>query len=271
MHIHFLDSYQPRQSVIHRLDARVKVVLALAWIASLSLIPYPSREVQAVLRIGLKYALVWLLLMFLSWLARLGITYLLKRSSLALPFILAALPLLFTRPAVEASPLGHFGPLFVYMEGLLRFLSLALKSWLAVQVALLMIATTPFPELLQALRAIGLPRSLVATTGLTWRYLFVLADEVLRLLRARAARSGTIPGRTSLRGMRRILWESRVVGGMAASLFLRSLARADRIHFAMLARGYDGEIRSLPLPRLARSQQFLLFSALCFFFSLLLL
>ena len=46
-------------------------------------------------------------------------------------------------------------------------------------------SSTPFPDLLVAMRAVGIPRLLVAIFGLMWRYLFVLADEVLRLMRAR--------------------------------------------------------------------------------------
>lgn len=270
MHIHYLDPYQPRQSVVHRLDGRVKVVLTLAWIASLSLMPFPSLAQAEIMRIGLKYALMWLILALLAGLSRLGIFYLLRRSFLALPFVLAAVPLLFVRPSLHAIPIWHLGPLTVYSEGLLRFLFLSLKSWLAVQIAILMVATTPFPELLQAMRAIGLPRLFVAMFSLTWRYLFVLADEALRLMRARAARSGVDSNRAPFSGVRRIRWEAQVTGGMAASLLLRSLERADRIHFAMLARGYDGEVRALPLPRLALPQQVFLFSALCFLILLLL-
>ena len=44
-------------------------------------------------------------------------------------------------------------------------------------------ATTPFPDLLLAMRAVGIPRLLVAIFGLMWRYLFVLVDEALRLMR----------------------------------------------------------------------------------------
>lgn len=271
MHIHYLDPYQPRQSIVHRLDGRVKVVLTLAWIASLSLFPFPNLGWLESMRVGLKYALVWLMLTLLAGFSRLGIFYLLKRSFLALPFVFAALPLLFARPGPYATPVWQLGPLTIYTYGLVRFLFLALKSWLAVQIAILMVATTPFPELLQAMRAIGLPRLFVAMFSLTWRYLFVLADEALRLMRARAARSGVDSNQTPFGGAGRIVWEAQVTGGMAASLFLRSLERADRIHFAMLARGYDGEVRSFPLPRLAPAQQVFLFSALCFFIFLLLI
>jgi cobalt/nickel transport system permease protein len=45
---------------------------------------------------------------------------------------------------------------------------------------------------------------------------------------------------------------------MAGSLFMRSLDRSDRIYVAMLSRGYDGEVRSIPLPELKASQWIIL-------------
>jgi len=107
------------------------------------------------------------------------------------------------------------------------------------------------------MRAVKIPRLLVAIFGLMWRYLFVLADEALRLLRAREARSAESPtsppqgkgtpfpwqGRGW--GLGPLLWRGQVAGGMVGNLFLRSLERGERIYAAMAARGYDGEVRTL--------------------------
>jgi cobalt/nickel transport system permease protein len=135
-------------------------------------------------------------------------------------------------------------------EGLARFISIALKSWISVQAAILLAASTPFPDLLTAMRAVKIPRLLVAIFGLMWRYLFVLVDEALRLLRARAARSGQAdqPGLKPGGGL---VWRAHVAGGMAGNLFLRAFERSDRIYVAMLSRGYDGEVRAAPLPALS--------------------
>ena len=74
-----------------------------------------------------------------------------------------------------------------------------LKSWLSAQAAIVLAATTSFPDLLLAMRVFHVPRLLVAVVGLMWRYLFVLVDEALRLIRARDARSsgpgGSLPWR----------------------------------------------------------------------------
>jgi cobalt/nickel transport system permease protein len=100
----------------------------------------------------------------------------------------------------------------------------------------------------------------VAVFGLMWRYLFVLADEALRLLRARAARSGV--SAATGEGGGTLAWRARVTGGMAGSLFLRAIERSDRIYAAMASRGYDGEVRSLPTRPLGRPDVLVLIAGL---------
>jgi cobalt/nickel transport system permease protein len=247
MHISFLDPYQPRPSLIHRLDARVKLVLALAFILAAALAPPGAWPI---------YVLLFALVFAVEILSELGVGHVLRRALIALPFALAALPVLFTVPGPALLTL-QIGPwdLTITGPGLERFISILLKSWISVQMAIVLAASTAFPDLLMAMRAIRVPRLLVAIFGLMWRYLFVLADEALRLLRARSARSG-LPGLPAVEDAGRgagkvggtVTWRARVTGGMAGSLFLRSFERSDRIYAAMAARGYDGEVRAFPLP-----------------------
>ena len=187
----------------------------------------------------------------MALLSELGIGYVLKRSALALPFVLAALPLIFTvagraaaQPPAGAMDIDISGP------GLERFLSIALKSWLSVQAAIVLAASTPFPDLLLAMRAVRIPRLLVAIFGLMWRYLFVLVDEALRLMRARAARSGD-SDRSRCRNPA-AAWPGGRASPAAwpATCSCARFERSDRIYMAMLSRGYDGEVRTCPLPPL---------------------
>ncbi|PWH14731.1 MAG: cobalt ECF transporter T component CbiQ [Anaerolineae bacterium] len=245
MHIHFLDTYQPRQSPVHAMDGRVKLVLAVAFLLTTSLTPMGAWAV---------YILLLALLLSVELLSELPIGYFLKRAFFALPFVLAALPLPFTVPGKSLAEFSVGGIAFhITSEGLVRLISITIKSWLSVQVAILLTVTTSFPDLLQAMRALRLPRLLVAVFGLMWRYLFVLVDEALRLLRARSARSSQHP-QSKYRPGRSVAWRAQVTGSMAGSLFLRAFERSDRIYLAMLARGYDGEVRLKPLPPLSRVQ-----------------
>ncbi len=244
VHVHFLDPYHLLPSPVHALDGRVKFVLAVAFILTVSLTPFGAWPV---------YLLLLSIMLSVEILSGLGVGYVLRRASLALPFVLAAFPLLFTTPGTVLLklPLGTW-TLALTAEGALRFANVAVKSWLSVQAAIVLASSTPFPDLLLAMRAVRIPRLLVAMFGLMWRYLFVLADEALRLMRARAARSGLVrqPRHTAgrLRPGGSLAWRARVAGGMAGSLFLRAVDRSDRIYVAMLSRGYDGEVRSFTLP-----------------------
>lgn len=249
MHIHYLDPYKDRSSLIHRLDPRVKLVLAVGFILATALTPpgaWPA------------YILFFALLLAVEIVSELGIGYIMKRSLLALPFVLAAAPIIFTLPGPPLFTF-HIGPWdpSISATGLERFLSIGWKSWLSMQMAIVLAASTTFPDLLLAMRSVRIPKLLVAVIGLMWRYLFVLADEVMRLLRARDARSGH-PANTPYRTGGTIAWRAHVTGGMAGNLFMRSFDRGERIYAAMAARGYDGEVRTLGMPPVSRPQKVLL-------------
>jgi len=244
MHVHFLDPYRPGSSPIHTLDARVKFVLAVAFILTVALAPIAAWPV---------YILLFALIVSVEILSELGVAYVLKRALLAIPFILAAFPVIFTIPGqvLFSFPLGPW-TLSASLPGLERFVSIALKSWISMQAAIVLAAATNFPDLMVAMRAVRVPRLLVSIFGLMWRYLFVLADEAMRLMRARQARSG-VSDRPELKSRGSLVWRARVAGGMAGNLFLRAFERSDRIYVAMLSRGYDGEARSQPLPQISTS------------------
>jgi cobalt/nickel transport system permease protein len=222
--------YRSNRSALHALDARVKIVFTLAFIVSVSLTPPAAWP---------AYILFYALVLSAAILSRAGLVWVFKRSLLALPFALAAAPLVFSGPApFHTLALWPGVSLEISLAGAARFAGIALKSWISMQAALLLAAVTRFPDLLVALKQLKLPRLFVAIIGMMWRYLFVISEEALRLVRARASRSAALPGR---RSGGRFTWRARVTGGMAGSLLLRSLERSDRVYAAMLSRGYNGE------------------------------
>jgi len=253
MHVHFLDPYRPRSSLIHKFDPSLKLVLTVGFILTCTLIPTGAWPI---------YILFFALVLSADVLSELGVGYVFKRSVLALPFVLAALPLILTvhGKTIFSLPIGPW-VLSPSYPGLERFISIAIKSWLSMQTAILLAASTPFPDLLVAMRSAGVPRLLVSIFGLMWRYLFVLVDETMRLVRARAARSGK-SDRPEAKTGRHLAWRARVTGGMAGNLLLRAFERSDRIYMAMVSRGYDGESRSLPLPAVRPAEWAALFASL---------
>jgi cobalt/nickel transport system permease protein len=224
--------YVSGDSGIHQLDARVKVIFTVAFVVFLNLTP--SRAWPA-------YILFLTAIVSVALIARLGAGLLLRRALIALPFALAAVPLIFTGPAPRV-PLHMPGGLTIATspEGLVRCASIVAKSWISVEAAVVLAATTRVPDLLVALQRLRVPKLLVAVVGLMVRYLFVIVDEVNGMLRARASRSATLTGSRHPGGS--VFWRARVTGGMAGSLFLRSLERSDRVYAAMVSRGYNGEL-----------------------------
>jgi cobalt/nickel transport system permease protein len=193
--------------------------------------------------------IIWLILIACSATAGLGPFRLSRGAVVALPFALAAFPLIFTVQEQIIATVS-IGPLdlTISAEGLRRFLTIMAGSWLSVQIALLLAFTTPFHDLIDALRELRLPRILVSIISFMYRYMAVLTDEGSRMLRARDSRSALGAGR----GGGSIRWRATVTGRMVGSLFLRAYERSERIYAAMQARGFEGEFRHLRTRALAR-------------------
>ena len=227
----FLDRYLDGDSIVHRADPRLKLVLTLAFILATATLPSGAWPALAAM-IGLAWGAVLL--------SRLSVPRVALRSTIVLPFAAVAVPTVFARPGEVVFHIdAGLATLEATTVGLTFFATVLLKSWTSVTAAVLLTATTPQVELLRALRAVRVPAIIVTIVSMTYRYLFVLADEAHRMLRARQSRSASAGGRSG----GSVAWRARVTGNMAGSLFVRSLDRSERIYQAMLARGYDGTAR----------------------------
>lgn len=109
------------------------------------------------------------------------------------------------------------------------------KDALAFLATILMAQVTPFRHVLSAMRRLGVPVTLVATLQFMYRYLFVLSEEMDRMVKARRSRSFRRSGRLD--------WG--LLTSLIGVLFLRTFERGERVQAAMLARGWDGSVRSL--------------------------
>ena len=227
-----LNLYQARHSPVHGLDPRVKVILTLLVILSNIALPDGA---------WLALGVTWLFLLLTVAIARVSFTYLMTRAAIILPFTLAAITTVFSTSGETLLTLPYLG-WQVSDRGLIQFGSIMARSWLSVQAAILLSATTKFPDLMHALRHLKIPPILVSTISFMYRYLFVLLDEARRLIRARTARSAKLPGR---KGGTSLSWNVKVGGSMVGQLFLRSIERSERIYQAMQDRGYRGHLLTL--------------------------
>lgn len=215
-------------------DPRLALVRCVAFLVAVSALPPGGWRAAGVLG---------LLLLARACFARVSPAHLVRRSAVAAPFLLMALPLAFTVPGPAAATLP--GGLVLTTPGLERAAMLCVRILLGVSAGALLAATVPLPALLAGLERLGVPSPLVSLLRLCHRYLGVLGEETSRMIRARRSRS--VRGAAPPPGP---LWQAGVVGSMAGNLFVRALDRGDRVYAAMAARGYDGRAREAALPPL---------------------
>lgn len=233
----YLDTLASGDSPLHRLDPRVKVLIAALFVVCVASF---DRYVIAAL---LPFALILSLLMGLG---NIPAGFLLKKLLLVAPF---ALLIGLFNPLFDQQPLLSLGPITV-TGGWLSLLSILLRVCLTVGAMLILIATTGFNAVCMALEKLGMPKIFAVQLLLLYRYIFVLMVEGQQLFRARALRS--FQGR----GI-----DIKTFGHLIGGLLLRSLDRGQRIHLAMRCRGFDGTIRTRRAPQLSRRDLLLFFLA----------
>ncbi len=226
MHHSYLDKYARGSSLLHRLDPRTKAFLTFAGVILLASTPRPG---WVFLFSGVVITVA------LTKIAQIPLRYLITRSAVVIPFAgFAIVSYLFTVTGGEVY--FRWGPLAMTSEGAALGARLLTRAWLSVSLVILLINTTPFDRLLNALHWFKVPGVLVMLLGFFYRYLYLLWDEAERLQRARNLRYfGGKPGA-----------QPAVLGHLVSALFLRSYQRSMRIQAAMTARGWDGSLRNLP-------------------------
>lgn len=167
--------------------------------------------------------------MVLSILSNLPGRLLMAKILLVLPF---ALLIAIMNPLLDRTVACQFGQISV-SGGWVSFSSIMLRATLTASAALSLLASTGFSALCSALDRIGLPQPLVSQLLFMYRYLHLLIDDARMASKARILRS------QGKHGM-----EIRPYSSMLSHLLIRSWERAERIHMAMLARGFKGQFPS---------------------------
>jgi cobalt/nickel transport system permease protein len=124
--------------------------------------------------------------------------------------------------------LVDLGPLSVTGAGLAYVLTFALRIWTGVALLAVVVLTTPFADVVAALRRLRVPAVVVWMLTITYRYLFLLLSELHALLRARESRS--VGG-----GRLREAW--RDAGRLSGTFLVRAIERGEAVHRGMVARG----------------------------------
>jgi cobalt/nickel transport system permease protein len=163
--------------------------------------------------------------------------------------VLARLPLggVLARAAVVLPFSGSFALLAALAGDPLRAVLLLARSYCSATAVVVFAGTTPMPELLDGLRRLGCPRALILVAQFVYRFLFVTVEQAGSMRRAAQARGAG--------GNRRASFTA--AAGSVAALFARALSRAERVHRAMMARGFTGRFALLN-PRPAAAADWLL-------------
>ena len=200
----------------------------------------PSTRVLSVLILLIAIALTpngqwvtWLFygggLLGMVGMSGISVRQLIQRLTVEMLFVgVAALGMLFRE---GGQIVWQWGWLKVTTVGLVMLSSVSCKLLLSLLLLNLLTLTTPIPDLLQALHQLKVPPLLVAILNAMYRYLEVLMDEV------QVMRSAAISRNLFARKQ----WQRLVVGNLIGALFIRTYDRGDRIHQAMVARGYRGD------------------------------
>ncbi len=217
----FLDALSYRDTFVHRLDPRIKFIVTFVFI--LFVVSFPKYEI-------LKMIPFFVFPVFILSVGNIPVKFILKKLLIVSPF---ALFVGIFNPVFDTTPMYSLNG-FLISGGWVSYLSIMIKFILTASTALLLVATTSFPGICLALEKLRVPKVFVVQLLFLYRYLFVLTEETMRMVRARRMRSFGKKGQ----GVKAFI---SIVG----VLFVRTVERSERIYQAMCSRGFDGEIRLL--------------------------
>lgn len=216
-HSHAL--YVHEHSVVHRMAPPVKIVAAFGMVVSIAVTPRDAL---------VAFALYTVLIGAVTKISRIPPRFVLTRLLGIVPFVLFALLVPFVATGETISVLG----VRLSIDGLWGAWNILIKATLGASVTIVLTATTEVADIIRGLGALHVPALFTAIAAFMMRYLELVADELKRMRVAMTAR-GYDP---------RWLTQVRPIATSAGALFVRSYERGERIHAAMLSRGFTGEM-----------------------------
>jgi cobalt/nickel transport system permease protein len=233
------ETYAKRNGLLQSLDPRAKLISILAVIFASSVI--------GDLRLLI---LVYLGTLLFAYLSKIEVTFFIKRVWLFIPIFagIIAFPLIFNiffpgDPLIQLVYLGpesHLGPfslpesIFITKQGVNMAVLFITRVATCVSAVVLLFITTPQQVLFKSLRSVGVPKIYVLTLEMAYRYIFLLMDMVREMYTAKKAR--TIKSRSMFE-------EQKWVGGRMGYTLIRSIDMSEKVHMAMMSRGFNGDVK----------------------------
>ena len=241
----FIEKQTYKKSLIHDLDARVKIAVCFAVIVAMVAVPYSPLVFPVAVTFAVFFAALWAL-------SRLSPLAYVKRLVMILPFGLFIIlvqvfvqnPYYTVFTPIADLPMG----LHIYRESIEFATILLLKFLVCVSFIILLSSTTRVQDLLQGAGRLGLPAEFTLTLGMMIRYIFVFGYMYRKINESLATRY-FVPFDSHLPYRYRL----RTIAYTIGTLFIRSYEQGERTYTAMLCRGYGREshlyIRKKPLFR----------------------
>lgn len=241
------ESFSRKSGLLQSLDPRAKLISILAIVFATSLI--------GDLRLLI---FVYSSTLLFSYLSKIDVWFFIKRVWLFIPIFagIIAVPMIFNiffpgDPLIQLVHLGagmHLGPfslpesIFITRQGVNAATIFTIRVATCVSAVVLLFLTTPQQTLFKSLRTVGVPKLYVLTLEMTYRYIFLLMDLVREMYVAKKARTIKAGG---------LLEEQKWVGGRIGYTLMRSLDTSEKVHMAMMSRGYNGDVKIMQEFRMA--------------------
>jgi cobalt ECF transporter T component CbiQ len=218
--------------LLQRIDPRVKILSLVGLLIVASLV----HHIPVLL-------VMYLATLALAIMSKLSVGFFVKRVWLFIPIFTGVVVLPATFSFITHGdivvPLGHwFGHrVGLTSQGMHSAALIVIRVATSISLVVLLTLTTPWAELLAALRALRVPRMFILVTGMAYRYLFQLLDSVTDMYTARKSR---MVGRDT-----DVVAGRAFVGASAGALFGKAHALSEEVYSAMIARGYNGNARTI--------------------------
>ena len=233
------DSIAKRKGLLQSLDPRVKLVSMVVLIFAVAM----TRDIRLL-------AIVYVPTLVFAWASRIELGFFLKRVWVFIPIFagIIMIPILFNvfmpgDALVTLATLGpnaHLGPfalppvLTITRQGVMVAILFVLRVATCVSAAVLLFLTTPRDLLFKSLRSLKVPKVYVLTLDMCYRYIFLFTDMVRGFYTAKKSRSiKTLP----------MIEEQKWVGGRVGYILIKSLSMSEKVHGAMMSRGFNGDIK----------------------------
>lgn len=218
-----LESVSIGNSVIHRLEGRIKLISALV------IIIFCVFSNQLIVPIILE-----IYLLILMYIGDLDFKQSFKRVALLLPFggfIIVFQPFIHPGNIIWTSPISW---IHITDAGLNWAIILIARLFVCLTAIVLLSSTSPMQEIVQSFRKLGFPKDFAMILSIMVRFLFIFVDELEAIRRAQKSRNFNIHNKNLP-----YKWRLRQVGYTVAMMFLKAYEKGEKVYLSMASRCFS--------------------------------